>query len=51
MIHGKIDLNDYKQSGEGFTAITYNHINGKTMAKLFHPYIPKDIPEKEIKIS
>ena len=31
----RIDLNDYIQTGEGGTAITYNHKDGKTLAKLF----------------
>ena len=30
-----IDLNDYVQTGEGGTALTYNHKDGKTLAKLF----------------
>ena len=44
----KIDLKDYERSGEGFTAESYNHINGKTMVKMFFDYIPSEIPEKEI---
>lgn len=31
----KINLDDYFQTGEGGTALTYNHKNGKTLAKLF----------------
>ena len=31
----RIDLNDYVQTGEGGTALTYNHKDGKTLAKLF----------------
>jgi len=31
----QIDLNEYVQTGEGGTALTYNHKDGKTLAKLF----------------
>lgn len=30
-----INLDDYIQSGEGGTAISYSHKDGKTLAKLF----------------
>lgn len=30
-----ICLDDYVQSGEGGTALTYNHKDGHTLAKLF----------------
>ena len=30
-----LDLNDYVQSGEGGTALTYSSKDGKTLAKLF----------------
>ena len=30
----KINLEDYIQSGEGGTALTYTHKDGKTLAKL-----------------
>lgn len=30
----EINMKDYVQSGEGFTAITYNRVDGKTLAKL-----------------
>ena len=33
----QIDLNEYVQTGEGGTALTYNHKDGKTLAKLFMP--------------
>ena len=31
-----IHLNDYVQTGEGGTALTYNHKDGKTLAKQIH---------------
>jgi len=38
----RIDLNDYVQPGEGGTALTYNHKDGKTLAKLFMPGFAAD---------
>lgn len=38
----RIDLNDYVQTGEGGTALTYNHKDGKTLAKLFMPSMAAD---------
>ena len=31
----KINLNDYIQTGEGGTALTYTHKNGRSLAKLY----------------
>ena len=31
----RINMDDYVQTGEGGTALTYNHKDGKTLAKLF----------------
>ena len=36
------NLDDYIQTGEGGTALTYNHKNGKTLAKLFMPSVTAD---------
>jgi len=33
----KINLDDYIRSGEGGTAVSYTHKDGKTMAKLYNP--------------
>ena len=38
----RINLDDYIQTGEGGTALTYNHKNGKTLAKLFMPSVTAD---------
>lgn len=32
----KIDLNDYVQTGEGGTAVSYTHKNGNALIKLYH---------------
>ena len=46
-----IDLNDYVQTGEGGTALTYNHKDGKTLAKLFMPSMAADNTIREFKIN
>ena len=46
-----INLNDYVQTGEGGTALTYNHKDGKTLAKLFMPSVTADNAIREFRIS
>lgn len=43
-----VDMNDYEESGDGFTAISYNHKDGKRMIKLYSSFIPMDVPEREL---
>ena len=47
----RIDLNDYVQTGEGGTALTYNHKDGKTLAKLFMPSMAADNAFREFRIN
>lgn len=47
----RIDLNDYVQTGEGGTALTYNHKDGKTLAKLFMSSIAADNAAREFRIN
>jgi len=47
----QIDLNDYVQTGEGGTALTYNHKDGKTLAKLFMPGFAADTARREFLIN
>ena len=47
----QIDLNDYVQTGEGGTALTYNHKDGKTLAKLFMPSVTADNAIREFSIN
>ncbi|MBP5770856.1 MAG: TIGR02172 family protein [Bacteroidaceae bacterium] len=47
----KINLEDYIQTGEGGTALTYNHKNGKTLAKLFTPGWAADTAAREFRIN
>ena len=46
-----VDLADYEESGDGYTAISYNHKDGKRMMKLYAEYIPAQVPEEELRIS
>ena len=46
-----IDLADYEVSGDGYTAISYNHKDGKRMMKLYAEYMPISVPENELQMS
>ena len=43
----EIDLNDYVQSGDGYTAISYFHKDGDSVMKLYAPFISPEEVEKE----
>lgn len=47
----EISLDDYEESGDGYTAISYNHKNGDTMMKLYAPFIPQEVVEQEMIIA
>jgi uncharacterized protein (TIGR02172 family) len=47
----RIDLDDYIQTGEGGTALTYNHKDGKTLAKLFLASIAAENAIREFRTS
>ena len=47
----RIDLDDYIQTGEGGTALTYNHKDGKTLAKLFLASIAAENAIREFRMS
>ena len=42
-----IDLDDYIQTGEGGTALTYTHKTRPAMAKLFNPGNEAELAERE----
>ena len=46
-----IDLGDYEVSGDGYTAVSYNHKDGKRMMKLYAEYMPVSVPERELEVS
>ena len=45
----RINLEDYIQTGEGGTALTYNHKDGKRLAKLFMPSVAADNAIREFR--
>ncbi len=45
-----IDMDDYVESGEGYTAVTYNAKDGKTMVKLYKDFIPEEVPYREQRV-
>lgn len=47
----RINMDDYEESGDGYTAISYNHKNGKTMMKLYAPFVPISEPHRELEVS
>ena len=47
----RINLDDYIQTGEGGTALTYNHKDGKTLAKLFMSSVAADNAAREFHIN
>lgn len=46
-----INLEDYIQSGEGGTALSYNHKDGKTLAKLFMKGMGAENAEREFLVN
>ena len=46
-----INLDDYIQSGEGGMALTYNHKDGKTLAKLFTKGMGAETAEREFLVN
>ena len=46
-----IDLNEWEVSGDGYTAVSYNHKDGKRMMKLYAEYMPISEPERELRMS
>ena len=46
-----INLDDYKKSGDGFTATGYSDKAGDRMIKMYCDFVPPDIPEKEFRVS
>ena len=44
-----IDLADYAVSGDGYTAVSYDHKDGDRMMKLYADFIHPSVPLKELK--
>lgn len=51
MTYEPINLDDYVQTGEGGTAITYNHRNGRSLAKLFMPGYASETARREFLVN
>ena len=43
-----IDMDEYELSGDGFTALSYNHADGKTMIKLYADFMSPEVPLREL---
>jgi len=46
-----VDMNDYSESGDGFTATSYDHMDGLRMMKLYADFIPFGQTEREFVVS
>ncbi|WP_407442464.1 TIGR02172 family protein [Fibrobacter sp.] len=46
-----VDMADYEESGDGFTAVSYNHKGGDKMMKLYAPFIPLTDPLRELNVA
>lgn len=46
-----ISLDDYEESGDGFTAVSYFSKDGKRVLKLYSDFIPQSVPDRELSVS
>lgn len=46
-----INMDDYEQTGDGYTAISYTHKNKRTMIKLYHDFVPQAESLKELLVA
>lgn len=46
-----IDMSEYEESGDGFTAVSYFHKDGRHMIKLYADFIPQSEPRRELEHS
>lgn len=46
-----VDIREYEQVGEGFTAVSYNSPDGSRMIKMFAPFVPSSVPSRELEVS
>ena len=46
-----VDMSEWEVSGDGYTAVSYNHKDGKKMMKLYSDFIPVNVPQKELRIA
>lgn len=43
-----VEMSEWSESGDGYTAISYNHCGGRFMMKLYAPFMPKETSETEL---
>lgn len=46
-----VDMSEWTVSGDGHTAISYNHKDGARMMKLYADFIPIVVPRRELEVS
>jgi len=46
-----VDMSEWTVSGDGYTAVSYNHADGTRMMKLYAPYIPLRSVENEFVVN
>ena len=47
----KVDMTQYKQSGEGYTALSYDNVDAPTIMKLYSTFMDKSEPLREFDLS
>jgi uncharacterized protein (TIGR02172 family) len=46
----RIDLGGYIRSGEGFTAESYDSLDGRSMLKLYKDFVPEEVAWRELRV-
>ena len=46
----RIDLGGYIRSGEGFTAESYDSLDGRSMLKLYKAFVPEEVAWRELRV-
>lgn len=46
-----VDMTDYKESGDGYTAISYFKNDGDSMMKLYYDFMPASVVEREKRVA
>ena len=47
----EVNMDDYQQTGDGYTALSYSHKDGQQMIKLYYDFIPLEVVEREKRIA
>lgn len=46
-----VDMREWKQSGDGYTAVSYTSADGERMIKMYSEFVPSFVPEQELRKS